>query len=144
MERILVAIDASPRAAEVLRTAADLAQRTGAKLFLFHAVGVPHEVPREAYAMSPDAIAKLLDSHGKEYLDKMASTLPKGMIADTIVEDGAGWRAVCAAADHYDADLIVIGSHGYSGVDRLLGTTAGKIVNHATRSVLVVRSPKAR
>ena len=37
-------------------------------------------------------------------------------------------------------DLIVIGSHGYSGIDRLIGTTAAKVVNHAKQSVLVVRA----
>jgi nucleotide-binding universal stress UspA family protein len=37
-------------------------------------------------------------------------------------------------------DLIVIGSHGYDALDRLLGTTAAKVVNHADRSVLVVRA----
>jgi nucleotide-binding universal stress UspA family protein len=38
------------------------------------------------------------------------------------------------------ADLIVIGSHGYGGLDRVLGTTAARVVNHADRSVLVVRN----
>jgi nucleotide-binding universal stress UspA family protein len=33
----------------------------------------------------------------------------------------------------------VIGCHGYSGLDRVIGTTAGKVVNHADRSVFVVR-----
>jgi nucleotide-binding universal stress UspA family protein len=36
--------------------------------------------------------------------------------------------------------LIVIGAHGYGIVDRILGTTAGRVVNHADRSVLVVRA----
>ena len=36
-------------------------------------------------------------------------------------------------------DLIVIGSHGYGAIDRVLGTTAAKVVNHADRTVLVVR-----
>jgi nucleotide-binding universal stress UspA family protein len=34
---------------------------------------------------------------------------------------------------------VVLGSHGYSGFDRILGTTAAKVVNHCDRSVLVVR-----
>ena len=38
------------------------------------------------------------------------------------------------------ADLIVIGAHGYGRLDRLLGTTASKVVNHADRDILVVRS----
>jgi nucleotide-binding universal stress UspA family protein len=49
---------------------------------------------------------------------------------------------VCGAAKALDADLIVVGSHGYGTVDRLLGTTAAKIVNHAECSVLVVRPSK--
>jgi nucleotide-binding universal stress UspA family protein len=52
---------------------------------------------------------------------------------------GAPWEAVCSAAREVSADLILIGSHGYSGIDRLLGTTAAKIVNHADRPVLVAR-----
>jgi universal stress protein F len=38
---------------------------------------------------------------------------------------------------------VVIGSHGYGGLDRVLGTTAAKIVNHASCSVLVVREAQA-
>jgi nucleotide-binding universal stress UspA family protein len=38
--------------------------------------------------------------------------------------------------------LIVIGAHGYQGLDRMLGTTAAKVVNHADRAVLVVRAPE--
>jgi len=34
----------------------------------------------------------------------------------------------------------VIGSHGYGGLDRLLGTTAARVVNHADRNVLIVRN----
>jgi universal stress protein F len=51
------------------------------------------------------------------------------------------WQAVCEMARTLEAELVVIGSHGYFGFDRLLGTTAGKVVNHAHCSVLVVREP---
>jgi nucleotide-binding universal stress UspA family protein len=45
-------------------------------------------------------------------------------------------------ATEEDVDLIVIGSHGYHDADRVLGTTAAKVVNHADHSVLVVRAPE--
>jgi nucleotide-binding universal stress UspA family protein len=48
------------------------------------------------------------------------------------------WRAILAMGDKVDADLIVVGSHGYHGWDRILGTTAGKVANLAHRNVLVV------
>jgi len=46
---------------------------------------------------------------------------------------------ICRTARELDADLIVIGSHGYGGIDRVLATTAARVVNHADRSVLVAR-----
>jgi universal stress protein F len=49
------------------------------------------------------------------------------------------WDGICRAGREEAADLIAIGSHGYGGLDRLLGTTAAKVVNHADRNVLVVR-----
>jgi nucleotide-binding universal stress UspA family protein len=140
MDRILVGLDASSRAAGVLATATDLARRTGGKLILFRAVGVPHEIPAEAYSMTPAALAELLEREAKRYLDKVAAELPAGTVLETAVGIGTPWQAICTAADHHKVDLIVIGSHGYSGLDRLIGTTAGKVVNHAKGSVLVVRN----
>ena len=61
----------------------------------------------------------------------------------TLVGVGSPWEAVCHAAETRHVDLVVVGSHGYRGIDRVLGTTAAKIVNHAPCSVLVVRPPKA-
>lgn len=139
MDRILVGLDASPRAEDVLDTAVELARRAGGKLILFRAVGVPHEIPTEAYTMTPASLAELLEREAKKYLDRVASELPPGMVAATVVGVGTPWQTICAAAEQHNADLVVIGSHGYSGIDKLIGTTAGKIVNHAKRSVLVVR-----
>jgi len=139
MDRILVGLDASARAASVLETATELARRTGGKLILFRAVGVPHEIPVEAYSMTPANLAELLEREAKKYLDQLATALPPGMLAETVVHVGTPWQGICSAADHHQADMIVIGSHGYSGLDRLIGTTAAKVVNHARQSVLVVR-----
>ena len=55
------------------------------------------------------------------------------------VKIGTPWSAICDEAKKIKADLIVIGSHGYGTLDRILGTTAAKVVNHAECSVLVVR-----
>jgi nucleotide-binding universal stress UspA family protein len=143
MERILVGLDASPRATDVLATSADLARRAGGKLILFRAVGVPHEIPAEAYSMTPASLAELLEREAKSYLVKLAQELPPDMIEDIVVHVGTPWQGICAAADQRKADLIVIGSHGYAGLDRLIGTTAAKVVNHAKQSVLVVRGRPA-
>ncbi len=52
---------------------------------------------------------------------------------------GFPWDVVNDVAKRREARLIVIGSHGYHGWDRVLGTTAARIVNLADRGVLIVR-----
>jgi len=143
MDRIVVGLDASSRAPDVLEAARELALRTGGKLILFRAVGVPHEIPVEAYSMTPAQLAEMLERAAKEYLDAVAAGLPAGTVVETVTHIGTPWQGLCNAADQHRADLIVIGSHGYSGLDRVIGTTAAKVVNHAKQSVLVVRGRPA-
>jgi len=54
---------------------------------------------------------------------------------------GRPWRDVLARAEALKPDLLVIGSHGYQGLDRILGTNAGAIANHSRFNVLVVHPP---
>jgi nucleotide-binding universal stress UspA family protein len=141
MKRILVCLDTSPRAPSVLAAARDLAVRAGAKLVLFRSVGLPPELDKEFLAMSPNDVAGELMSRAKRELASLAGDAPPETIDSVHVRVGTPWDAICTEARELDCDLIVIGSHGYSGLDRLLGTTAAKVVNHADRSVLVVRPP---
>ena len=89
--------------------------------------------------MSPASLADLLEAEAKRYLEQAAAKVPPELLLGTVIGVGTPWQAICTAADHNNADMIVIGSHGYSGIDRLIGTTAAKVVNHATQSVLVMR-----
>lgn len=139
MNRILVCLDGSRRAPFVLETAADLARKTGAKLLLFRAVGVPPEIDQADVAHAAMGLVETLVAKAKRELADLAKVLPTEMIETTEVRIGVPWDAICREAKDRSCDLIVIGSHGYSGLDRILGTTAAKVVNHADRSVLVAR-----
>lgn len=143
MKRILVCLDASPRAPFVLSTAADLARRTGAKLSLLRTVGLPPEVDQEMFVHSAADVIDNLKGRAKTELQGLARDVPDGLIEKVDVIIGTPWDAICREAASIDADLVVIGSHGYSGFDRILGTTAGKVVNHCDRSVMVVRQRAA-
>jgi nucleotide-binding universal stress UspA family protein len=142
MDKILVGLDASPRAKDVLDTAVNLAKKTGGRLVLFRAVGIPLGLPPEAYALSPDSLENMLEQEARRYLEGLAAQVPEGLVETVHVHAGTPWRSICATAQEFGVDLIVIGSHGYQGLDRLVGTTASKVVNHAECSVLVVRSHK--
>lgn len=139
MKRILACLDTSPRASTVLAAARDLATRTGAKLAVFRSVGLPAEIDKEFLAISPNDVVDQLVSRAKEDLARVAADVPKDVLEGVFVRVGSPWDAICTEARELDADVIVLGSHGYSGLDRILGTTAAKVVNHADRSVMVVR-----
>jgi nucleotide-binding universal stress UspA family protein len=142
MKPYLVALDSSLRASHVLAAAIALAKATSTKLVLFRAVGLPGDLPVEAYAMPPDGVLNVLQRRAKIELDEATRAIPAGVPFETRVAVGTAWQAICDAGKVADAALIVLGSHGYSGLDRLLGTTAARVVNHADRSVLVVRQPE--
>ena len=141
MRKILVALDGSPHERDVLAAAVSLAQRLGGELLLFHAVSLPVALPPAALAVPPAQVGGLLLEQADSHLRTLLQKLPAGVTAGAQVELGTPWRAVCDVARAQAVDLVVIGTHGFGGVDRLIGTTAAKIVNHAPCSVLVARPP---
>lgn len=55
------------------------------------------------------------------------------------VQSAPTWKGIVTFADEHDADIIVLGSHGRTGLaDRLLGSVAGAVAAHSRRSVLIV------
>jgi nucleotide-binding universal stress UspA family protein len=142
MKRILVALDSSPRATSVLEAAVRIAGALpGCKLVLFHSVGLPPELPATVLGYVDGNLTDVLAKKARADLDALAATVPADLVERVDVILGVPWQAICREATERDVDLIVIGSHGYGVIDRFLGTTAAKIVNHTDRSVLVVRPP---
>jgi nucleotide-binding universal stress UspA family protein len=139
MNTILVAIDGSARAPEVLAQAIAVARLRGSRVVLIRTVGVPAEVPQDLWKTSDEPLLDRLERAASDYLAQCESSVPPELRGGTRVAVGAPWQAICDAARSLDASLLVIGSHGYAGIDRVLGTTAAKVVNHAPCSVLVVR-----
>lgn len=139
MKKILAALDSSPRASHVLASASALAAATGAELYLLRTIGLPPDLPDDAYRLSPDGVTELLRANAARDLEHLASTIDPKVVVHILVRIGVPWGAILEAAKQHEADLIVIGSHGYTAIDHVLGTTAAKLVNHADRSVLVVR-----
>jgi nucleotide-binding universal stress UspA family protein len=139
MKRILVCLDGSPAQTAVLDVAAQLATAVGAKLILFHAVAIPIHLPQQALALPPTDVGGLLSDMARTQLEELAQARVD-LVERIQVEIGTAWRAVCDTAKADGVDLVVIGSHSYGGIDRLLGTTAAKIVDHAPCSVYVVRT----
>lgn len=141
MTRILVGLDGSARAPGVLASAARIAEAQGAKLVLLRCVGLPPDLPQDFWKTSEEPLLDVLRRRAQAYLDEQAASIGRERVERTEVALGAPWQAICDTASRDGADLVVIGSHGYGGLDHLLGTTAAKVVNHCRCSVLVVRGP---
>jgi nucleotide-binding universal stress UspA family protein len=89
--------------------------------------------------MPPDALPGIVVTEARQELQALATDYPEAIIEEPALHDPPqAWRGILAAGERLNADLIVIGSHGYSGWDRVLGTTAANVVNRADRNVLVV------
>lgn len=111
-----------------------------ARLTLFRSVGVPPEIVQEdMIGISPDALRDRMLAKAKLWLSRAVEDVPPELVDAVVVKPGVPWSAICEEAKAIHADLIVLGSHGYSALDRILGTTAAKVVNHSECSVMVVR-----
>lgn len=141
MKRILVALDASPRAPTVLAAAAQLGELANASLVLYRAIGIPPELPPDLFRVTDRSLEQILRANAQTDLERLAKDVPKAHIETIATAFATPWDGICRAASEYAADLVVIGSHGYGRLDRVLGTTAAKVVNHIDRNVLVVRIP---
>lgn len=139
MNKILVALDGSPRAPLVLKNAVETARAAGARLVLMRAIGLPAEIPQNFWQSTDESLLELLERHAKTYLAECEELVPEETRGGRMVVVHSPWQAICETARSLRTDLVIIGSHGYSGIDHLLGTTAAKVVNHAPCSVLVVR-----
>lgn len=137
--RVVVGLDGSMQSRQALLQAFDLVDPAG----VIFAVSVEESLPRyaavrgevdEAMLAADEFFGKLgeeAEATAKEYGRKLERKLLRGHAAQQIVD----------FARRQDADLIVLGHSGHSGVwGTFLGTTADKIVRHAPCSVLVIRS----
>ena len=140
----MVALDGSERAPGVCLAAVEIATRFDAALYPFRAILIPPEFPPAAAGSHTDLLpGHLIDAAIEDMLRIVADAAPNAAVAPPTVRSGQPWRAILAASEELNADLIVMGSHGYHGLDRVLGTTAGKVVNLARRNVLVVHNRDA-
>ena len=137
--RILMALDESPVAAHAASVAADLAGALHAELALVYVID-PKLACLPDSAIAPAEMMVSLKHDGTVFLDRAAEHLG-GISPWRFVREGTPADEILAAAREWEPDLIVIGTHGRSGVSRVvLGSTAESVVRHARCPVVVVRA----
>lgn len=141
--RIVCPTDFSPTAAAALAYATDLARSAKAEIVLLHVLPTMN-YPLRGLGMA-EAFPHLqaeLHTRGKERLAEAAKAIGADVAVRTELRDGEAYEQVLACAKDLGADLIVLGTHGHTGLKHaLLGSTAERVVRLAECPVLTVRKP---
>jgi nucleotide-binding universal stress UspA family protein len=110
--------------------------RDGGKLTLIHVI----ELPVAYRGQIPIDLADQLDGQARKKLVEWASEAGNRVPVAQVVRTGSAGAQVLHVIDEEPCDLVVVGSHGRTGIKRaLLGSVAEKIVRHAGCPVLVAR-----
>ncbi len=142
-KRILVPVDGSPTSTRGLDEAIRLAKLTGASIRLVHVLDqMVFMTGMETYTLD---VIGILKEAGERIVQEMKARVAAGGIeATSFVSEALAGRVcdvVAEQAKAFDADLIVLGTHGRRGVGRLLiGSDAEQIVRNASVPVLLVRA----
>jgi nucleotide-binding universal stress UspA family protein len=140
--RILVPIDFSNCSMKGLAFARPLAHELGAKLLLLNSVALQYYIASDEYGRYdlPQLLQQTEKSARGQMRDFVAKTNWGGVEVDSTIEIGHAGEQICAAAAQ-KADLIVIATHGHTGLKHIfLGSTAEYVVRHAPCPVIVVPS----
>jgi len=140
MKKILVPIDFSEHSEYALETAATIAKKHGSEIFVLHML----ELSNAIYTASSDSLSeeavfylKLAEKKMHTFLDR---NFLEGIAVTPIVKHFKVFKEINDVIDAHDINLIVMGSHGASGVKEVIvGSNAEKVVRYAEVPVLIVK-----
>jgi nucleotide-binding universal stress UspA family protein len=143
IKKILVPLDFSPHSGQALQFAIDLARRYEASLDLLYVYQtVTYALPEGYILVTPDQLNEILS-----HLDKQLSAAKQEAVAAGIAQVGStvvqGYpiNEILHRANEGKADMIVMGTHGRTGIKRaVLGSVAENVLRAASCPVLVVRA----
>ena len=140
MDPVMLATDGSPTAAKATEVAIELATALRAPLLVVSCWDVSYQPAVVGFApVMPD-----LDRIGREKAEEVVEDAARvareaGISAMTLVRQGDPARQICAVASDRNVRVIVIGSHGWGAMKRLVfGSVSTGVLHHAQRPVLVV------
>ena len=139
MDAIVVGTDGSPGAEAAVQKVIELAQGSGATIHIVCAYPGKSTLERVGMTARQETVdlrgvaADLLARGERKFVEA-------GFTVEKYAREGDPAQTIIDVASDADADLIVIGAQGNTGVRRfMLGGVAGKLAHHAPRSLLIVR-----
>lgn len=137
MKKMLIAIDGSESSKKAMEMCAELAGVYKGKVGLLHVVPILDE--NIHYGLPESGLQPALEAEAQEVLKEAESFFKKKKIGTSIlIEHGLAGNIIVEKAA--DFDLVIVGSHSKSGVERLfLGSVSEHVVQNSPKPVLVVR-----
>jgi len=139
--KILVPLDGSALAERALNHAEEIARGTGAEMILMQVIQFPlADAPEAGPAEVRRVFTEEVDSAGA-YLESIADRLRKaGVKVRSVVAQGAADSEILGFAHRENVDILVMSTHGLSGLSRLLmGSVAQKVMVTTKRPVMLVK-----
>ncbi len=145
IQKILVPYDFSPHSEHALDWAIELAERYQASLELLHVIHILPpvvDIAGDVYEQAEQAQLAAAQKHLETVLGTKAEN--SSVRFDSNVRRGVPFQAICDEAATHKADLIVMGSHGRTGLSHVfIGSVAERVIRHAPCPVLVTKLPAA-
>jgi nucleotide-binding universal stress UspA family protein len=138
---ILVPMDFSPYSEAALERAVELAKGFGARIHLLHSYAIPVRGVMPYDFAVPDGVWDGIRKAAEDKLEQLQGRVDSaGVEASREVSPALPTEAILTAAEEIDADLIVMGTHGHTGLKHvLLGSVAERTIRLAPCSVLTVK-----
>ena len=141
--KILLATDGSDCSKAAVNSVAERLWPAGSEVKIVSATDIPNAPMSEAWAL-PDSFYTDLDEAAKAQAEgaviDAAERIKAGKAPGLVIKNGHAEDVILDEAEKWGADLIVLGSHGYSGWQRfLLGSVSHAVATHAHCSVEIAR-----
>lgn len=140
MKKILVPIDFSEHSEYALETAAAIAKKQGSELFVLHMLELSNAIyTASSSTLSEEAVfyLKLAEKKMETFLDRR---FLDGVDVTPVVKHFKVFKEINELIDEHDINLVVMGSHGSSGVKEVIvGSNAEKVVRYSEVPVLIVK-----
>ena len=143
--KILLGTDGSEEAALAVRTAIDLADKTGSELHVVYVEPMPPIIDPQADERVTQTITEKKMKRAKRFLDAQMEEIQAagGSVARAYVRKGGAAEEIVSLAEEIGAGLIVVGSRGWGRLRRaLMGSVSESVVWYAHCPVLVVREER--
>jgi len=138
LKKILVPVDFSKCSTKALQYAIPFARQFGAELMLLHVLSPAIVLPTAEAA--PQGVIQESPAVARENLEELRESIGQDIPSRSLLRNGSPHVEIIDAAKEMDIDLIILSTHGHSGLTHiLLGATAERVVRRASCPVLIVR-----